>query len=219
MYRKLSRVALVLALVAAACGDDGPSEPSPAALTSDEAEELAFSLLQAGLPALLLEVQQLFQSLSTQSVDAGGLQPLAGEEVPFTHELSATANCTAGGTVALEGTINGTHYPDESRVVAHLEGTQTYNQCKLPLRQSQGTIEITSTPTIDWEADLEAVRGNLVGDATFRLQGDFDWKRSGTRSVRCSLALSGKVSAGQQTIELSGTFCGVQVANTVALDD
>ncbi|HEY8483075.1 MAG TPA: hypothetical protein VIL13_00590 [Longimicrobiales bacterium] len=214
MYKHLTRGALALALLTAACSSDGPTGSSTAELTEEEVYELAGALTQIGFTELAQEAGKLSQGSSSQSMSAGGFQPLADPPVSSKHEFTATANCRLGGTVGLQATLDVTRYPDEERVVVDLTGSQAHDKCRVPLRRG-GTIEVTGAPKVSWEVHFEAVQGELVGALTVEYKGGFTWAKSNGRSGQCTVDLSGEVNPEEGKATLKGTLCNLSITKEV----
>lgn len=201
----MQRIPLLSALMAvavlAACDGATPTGGADAALTQDEALELA-----SAWDAVGAGVMDGFGGPSQ------ALLPGGPAEASATVQFTSTRACPAGGTATLQGAREVTRDGAGNGSVA-FTATRTDAACAFPARRGGGTMTLTTTPSVQLTS-AQAWMGGEPGTRTSTQKGSFDWSRSSGGSGSCAVDLTATWAPATRTYTLAGTFCGRTVAVT-----
>lgn len=126
--------------------------------------------------------------------------------VTTTTEFSRTRECPAGGTATMQGTRVEQHDRATRTGSMQLTATRTDAACTMNARRGEGTISITSTPSVAVTSSQSWTAGQ-PGMRTTTHKGSFSWQRSTGRSGTCTVDLTATFTPATHTYTLNGTFC------------
>jgi hypothetical protein len=199
--RILTTVAIAVGL--SACDDD----PVQVVDTLSEAEASA-------LASVLLDI-----SLEGTLDAVGDTEPPAGPPsapIAFETDVSFTAPCPLGGTVAATAALEGVVDAETEEWDVTLDVTETHQACVVSDADSGQTFTIDGAPDLNVAFDLEytpddfTVTGAYGGAVGWQTEG-----RSGTCTVDLGFDASGDPGTGAGTASLTGTVCGVTISHTI----
>lgn len=197
-----SMLPALMVLVLAACDGASPTVGADAAaLTQDEALELATA----------------WDELGAGVMDGYGGPSLAlvpgPAEATATIQFTSTRACPAGGTATLQGSREVTRDGQGNGSVA-FSATRTDAACAFPARRGTGTVTITTTPSVQLTSQQAWTNGE-PGTRTSTHRGSFDWSRSESgASGSCTVDLTATWTPATRTYTLNGTFCNRTVSVT-----
>jgi hypothetical protein len=193
----------VIGLAALAACDGASPTGGGAALTQAEAQELASAWDNIGAG-----VMDGYGGPS-ESVLPGG-EP---SNATTTTEFASTRACPAGGSATVQGSRVVTRDGQGSGSV-HFAATRTDAACAFSARRGEGTITLTTTPTVQLTSD-QSWSGGQPGTRTSTHKGSFDWTRSASgASGSCAVDLTATWTPATHTYTLNGTFCNRTVSVT-----
>ncbi len=219
-YLTTGILALLVAMGAAACSDDDPTEPGASTLSAEEAASLAQALAELGF---LVYANMEFGE--ADAVAPGGVhtlrnaftpQAVAGESGSLTLSVD-NVPCPIGGTLSAQITMTGTQFPDEDRFIMEMDGTQTHKACRVMAGQQE--FSITGDPNLTWSMRLEMIGDDAVGEQTFEYGGAFLWSTPQGREGRCTIDYALIYDGGTDVLTLEGQFCGVKIDQTIDWSD
>lgn len=200
MPRKHVLPALMALAALAAC--DGPSPTvGDAALTQAEAQELALAWDGVGAG-----VMDGFGGPSASVL------PGTPAQATTTIQFTSTRACPAGGTATVQGKREITRSGSGSGSV-RFTATRTDAACTFAARRGEGTVTITTTPSVQLTSEQTWTDGQ-PGTRTSTQKGSFDWARSGGASGSCTVDLVATWTPATGTYTLTGTFCNRTVSVT-----
>ena len=199
----LLSTAALAAFALAAC-EGSPTGGPDAALDSAEAQNAADAWDEVGAVVMDGFLGPAF------NLSAGGGE-LAAATV--TTEFTRTRECPAGGTATLAGTHVLQHDPATNRGSVQLTATRTDAACTVNARGGNGTISITTTPTVAVTSSQSWGNGQR-GVRTATHKGSFSWSRSTGQSGTCTVDLTATFTPATHTYTLNGTFCSRTVSVT-----
>jgi hypothetical protein len=196
-------VPAVLGLAAlAACDGGSPTDGGTASLTQAEAQELASAWDGVGAG-----VMDGFGGPSASVLPGAG--PAAATT---TVEFTSTRACPAGGTATVQGSRVITRGDGGGSV--RFEASRTDAACAFPARRGQGTMTITTTPSVQLTSEQTWTAGQ-PGTRTSTQKGSFDWARSASGATgSCTVDLTATWTPATHTYTLNGTFCNRTVSVT-----
>lgn len=201
MQRRILLPALVV-FALAACDGDSPTGGAGAALTQDEAMELALAWDEVGAGVM-----------DGYGGPSQALLPGAPAQATATVQFTSTRACPAGGTATLQGSREVARDGQGSGSV-QFAATRTDAACAFPARRGAGTLTLTTTPSVQLTSRQTWTDGQ-PGTRTSTQTGSFDWSRSATGdSGSCTVDLASTWNPALRTYTLDGTFCGRTVRVT-----
>lgn len=191
---------MVLAL--AACGSDSPTVGAGAALTQDEAMELATAWDEVGAGVM-----------DGYGGPSAALLPGGPAKAAAIIQFTSTRACPAGGTAMLQGSREVARDGQGSGSV-QFAAARTDAACAFPARRGEGTVTLTTTPRVQLTSQ-QAWTDGRPGTRTSTQKGSFHWSREATGdSGSCTVDLTSTWNPAMRTYTLNGTFCGRTVAVT-----
>ena len=124
----------------------------------------------------------------------------------FNNTFDVTKPCPKGGTVEIEGTINGTGDRTTHSLTVDANATRTDTDCAFEARNG-GTITVNGNPNIAYTGHLNIVNGAFVGLQTQKHEGSFKWARTGG-SGTCDVDVTSSFDPATHTVTVTGNFCG-----------
>lgn len=198
MQTPLRLLAAGVALAAlAACSDS--TGFSGDQLTTDEAALLTDDMVATALDGVNAEFIAL-------NFNVAGPAASAAAVVDFTHTMTRTVDCPAGGTRALAGSMSGTRDSDTHSGTIHVEKTLTLTDCAR--LHGDVTITVNTDPPLTFQGTITIENGVRSGE--FSKTGTFHWETSNGRSGSCEVNLSIVYNA-DHTGSVTGTVCGRDV--------
>jgi hypothetical protein len=194
---------VLAAFALAACDGGSPTGGADAAMDRAEAQNAASAWDQVGAG-----VMDGFEGPAF-NISVGDGPAAATASTEFTR----TRQCPAGGTATVAGTRVVQHDPATNSGSMQLTATRTDAACTVNARRGDGTISITTTPSVvvtatqTWTAGQRGVR-------TVTHEGSFGWERSTGQSGTCAVDLTATFTPGTRTYTLNGTFCSHTVSVT-----
>jgi hypothetical protein len=202
MLRKPLLSALMVTAALAACDAASPTGGGDAALTQDEALELA-----SAWDAVGAGVMDGYGGPSQALAPGGPAQGAA------TIQFTSTRAAPAGGTAVLQGSREVTRDGQGNGSVA-FAATRTDAACAFPARRGEGTMTVTTTPTVQLTAQ-QAWSGGMPGTRTSTQKGSFTWSRGASGAGgSCTVDLTATWTPATRTYTLNGTFCDRTVTVT-----
>jgi hypothetical protein len=196
MPRKNVLPALMVLAALAACDGGSPTGGADAALTQAEAQELAAAWDEVGAGVM-----------DGYGGPAQAVLPGAPTGATTTVQFTSTRACPAGGSATVQGSREITRDGQGSGGVA-FSATRTDAGCAFSARRGQGTMTITTTPSVQLTS-AQTWTGGEPGTRTSTQKGSFDWSRSATgASGSCAVDLTATWTPATRTYTLAGTFCG-----------
>lgn len=198
--RNVLSALMVLAL--AACDSDSPTAGAGAALTADEAMELATAWDEVGAGVM-----------DGYGGPSQVLLPGPPAQAGATLQFTSTHACPAGGTATLEGSREVAR-DGQGNGSVQFAATRTDAACAFPARRGAGTVTLTTTPRVQLTSQQTWTAGQ-PGTRTSTQKGSFDWSRSATgASGSCTVDLTAAWNPAIRTYTLNGTFCGRTISVT-----
>jgi len=189
----LSALTVIAAL--AACDAASPTGGADAALTQAEALELASAWDAVGAGVM-----------DGYGGPSQALVPGGPAEAAATIQFTSTRACPAGGTAVLQGSREVTRDGQGNGSVA-LDAARTDAACAFPARRGEGTVTITTTPSVQVSA-RQAWADGRPGVRTSTQKGSFNWSRTPSgASGSCTVDLAATWTPATRTYTLQGTFC------------
>jgi hypothetical protein len=188
--------ALLVLAALAACDGAAPTGGSDAALTDAEAQELASAWDEVGAGVM-------------DGYGGPSFALLPGEPAASTTtvQFTSTRACPGGGSATLQGSREITRDGQGSGSVA-FSATRTDAGCAFSARRGEGTMTITTTPSVQLTS-AQTWTGGQPGTRTSTQKGSFDWSRSANgASGSCTVDLTATWTPATRTYTLNGTFCG-----------
>lgn len=194
---------IVLVFGLSACGGDDPTGiNSGDPLTEAEIQEVLLALFGA-LDAV---------ELPTQAAAA------APAMVSVSQTFDASAPCEGGGTISLNGGVNGTVDDVTGAYDVSFSLTMDPNSCTVP--SSSGSITLNGSPDLRFAFDYEGDDSQFT--AAGRYEGGIAFTHSDGRSGSCAFDLDFNITAdftgGSSTQSTSGSVCGVSANQFEVID-
>lgn len=195
-----SLLALSAALALAACGGDGGTGSGDATLTAAEIQALNRAMLGF-----------------TTDVGRGGAGGASLNRAPqqntgtVSFQVDETAACESGGTARIVGDAQLAWDDVAETGSMGMDFAVTHAACGHPL-DTGGVIRLTGDPDIDVTLDAEFA-GQEATSMVVTEAGAFSWEKPGA-SGRCTLDVRAELVPGTQTVNVTGTFCGVDVSGS-----
>jgi hypothetical protein len=202
MPRSSLLLALMTFAVLAACDGVSPTGGPDAALTQAEAQELAAAWDEVGAGVM-------------DGYGGPSQAVLSGEPAQATTSIQFTSThaCPAGGTATVQGSREVTRDGQGSGGVA-FSATRTDAGCAFAARRGEGTMTITTTPSVTLTS-AQTWTGGQPGTRTSTQKGSFDWSRGASGAGgSCAVDLTATWTPATSTYTLNGTFCGRTVTVT-----
>jgi hypothetical protein len=184
-----------------ACDGASPTGGAGAALTQDEARELA-----AAWDDLAAGVIDGYGGPSESVLPDG-----APAQATVTVEFTSTRTCPGGGTATLQGSRVANRDGQGGGSVQYA-ATRTDAACTFPARRG-GTLTLTTTPTVQLTSE-QSWTGGQPGTRTSTQTGSFDWARSTGATGSCTVDLTATWTPSARTYTLQGTLCNRTVSVT-----
>lgn len=186
------------------CGGDDPlGVNSGDPLTQDE------------LQAVFIAVTEVFSTLNVAPTAAGGP---ARTTVSVNESFSASAPCDQDGSIAANGSANGTVDDVTFEIDVTYQLRMTPNGCVVPTET--GTVTLDGAPYIQLDMDFVLTETQIVVSGTET--GGVAFTSSDGRSGSCAFDVNFNVSAnlegGAGSSQSSGTVCGVSAANLTVFE-
>ena len=124
----------------------------------------------------------------------------------FNNTFDVTKPCPKGGTVEIEGTINGTGDRTTHSLTVDANATRTDTDCAFAARDG-GTITVNGNPNIAYTGHVNIVNAAFVGLQTQSHKGSFKWARTGG-SGTCDVDVTSSFDPATHTVTVTGNFCG-----------
>jgi hypothetical protein len=201
MQRRTLLLALMV-LALAACDSDSPTGGADAALTEDEAMELATAWDEVGAGVM-----------DGYGGPSQALLPGSPAAATATIQFTSTRACPAGGTASLAGSREVAR-DGQGNGSVQIAAARTDAACTFPARHGAGTLTVTTTPRVQLTAQQTWTAGQ-PGTRTSTQKGSFEWSRSATgASGACTVDLTATWTPSIRTYTLNGSFCGRTVTVT-----
>jgi len=208
MRSSLTRAAIAAcaAFTLAACDGRGTTGPG-APLTQAEAASLSRALFTLGTGLVNDGIPSGARGNQTQSANGSST---------FSFNFDTSQPCASSGTVALSGAISGA--VDAAAHTAQVQlGVAVKHQGCTVRTDDGGTFKLTGDPKID--LTLSAAT-SATGVTAFHATevGAFTWERGSGNTGRCTVDVTADLVPGTQNVQLTGSFCGFTIDQTVGAD-
>ncbi len=198
------RIAWILTLFVAGCGESSTTAGSGNTATLTEAERTAVAKQTGGATVTHLRGLRVRRQGGAAASDC---QASCGNlSCTASCPVSDSASCAAGGRIDTNGTVSGTLDLGLSGTI-NVDDRQTYSDCS----PSAGLV-LNGDPYTTLSGGLPITAGLVVPPATGNVGGAVRWTTRGL-SGSCAVSLQVVLTATGGTV--SGTVCGVPVNTTV----
>lgn len=204
--RPLPTTAATLALLLAACGDDGTTAP-PDVLGGDEAADLAVFLSGQGYEGTSAEMASRLSSGTGEGVVATTSEP-----VPFEKDFRRAARCPLGGGVVVRGTLSGERDPDTRSGTLDVRAAKRHDACAFAVREGEVRITLDGAPRLLLRAHLARENGEPVGVQRMALGGGLAWSTDDGREGVCEVDLAASFDPDSGEQRVTGDFCGRRIS-------
>jgi hypothetical protein len=203
-----------LALSLAACGGDGPTANSGDELSEAEMNEIAAEMFD-GLAGLISGDFDIHRSTL---LPPGLSLSLSRLSVPINISIDESGPCEGGGTVSLEGSVDGDVDDESGAGELHLDVTQTVDGCDVV--GELHTYTVTTEPNLHLTGDFESDGGDTFS-ASMNLVGGFAFIVDDGREGTCGVDVTVTVEVEGQNFSASaqGTICGISVNDSIVFGD
>ncbi len=198
----LRPTAVAVLFVAGACSE-GATGPNPAALSREEAVQLA-----ARIAATSSDV------LGSASVSRAPAFSLADTEPSgFSRRIRLQAPCTLGGTVDFDATFSFSVDTAAGSGSLETEATMIHRDCGL--RLEEGSITLNGDPDLTASAEYAWTGGEQTQPLRVTQAGRVAWARDTGETGACAVNLVAVTDfvARRRTVE--GTFCGIRIDDEI----
>ena len=203
MFSK-SRLVLGATLVLAVAACDS-STGLPTEFTQEDAVQLAADM---DAVSTLGQADMGISPSFSMNVGTGAPSASVSAPEPINNSFTVTRQCPRGGQVALAGTITGTGDRATHSLTLDANATRTDSDCAFLTRH--GVLTLDGNPNITYEGHLNIVNGALSGLQTQTHQGSFTWVRGGG-SGTCEVNITSSYNPANNTVTVTGAFCGFSV--------
>ena len=207
---RLSSVFAGLALAAAGCGGDGPTETTGDPLAEAEVQELAGDIF-AGMSGYFTGN---FSAQRQSVLLPEGLSLNLMSPVPVSLTIDESGPCGGDGTATVNGSVDGT--VDDQTGAGSLEFDITHGFTNCQVVGELHTYVVSGEPNIRLTGRFE-FDGGQTFSGTFDLVGGFGFSVDDGRSGTCGVDVSASINVNgtSLTTTATGTVCGVSVNNTL----
>jgi hypothetical protein len=136
---------------------------------------------------------------------SGATASVAAAPTTFNNTFDVTRQCPKGGSVEINGSINGTGDRTTHSLTVDATATRTDAACAFEARDG-GIISVNGN--IIYKAHLNIVNGAFVDPQTQSHVGSITWTRTGAAPVTCDINVVSSFDPATHTVTVKGTLCG-----------
>ena len=197
---------LALALLITGCSDSSSDVLGGAGLTDDTGDaSLEFSKGIADAAVATDSMTQQAMSVETSSIEGDPMLDPIGRPTPSSvdRSISRTMPCPAGGSMTVEGTLEGTFDRDTRTLEINGTGTRASDGCTFARNEMTITIEGSSS----WEWTRRLVNGMTDGLQTRRYYGSWTATNDEGLTRSCTFDYTVAYDPETRTTSVDGELC------------